>query len=746
MPLETFPKTNIGHIHFDQDIDGIVRKTFHRIYYQKTLLHSFSSAIIDVIHPGGSSTAEIESKVKERHGDRVDRIYQMDPMLINYYGPGGTYPSVSFLDVIEDKWPPSFLKDKIVLVGLTCAGLEESLVTPFTQDRNRMHGIEVHAHILNNLLDRSQTRKVHGWTGWTLATGLSLLAFFLLARLGGLRATLVWILCLIAVMILVLVLFSAFNLWVPPASLYFSITLAFILAYIFKLEKMGTLLRRAKEDWEESFNTINDAITIHEADGRIVRTNRAARNIFGEPLLELLEERSIRLLKGGPQPPEQGMKDQNPGFDAPTIEEMYDSKIEKHLEIKTLPRLDDNGHFFGMVHIVRDITEKVETEERQRQLQIQLVQAQKMEAIGTLAAGIAHDFNNILSAIMGYTELAAFELPHENKAQRQLKEVLKGGQRAKELVNQILTFSRQSEHKKQTVEMGPVIKEALKLLRSTLPSTIEIRTDIDTTGTILGDPTRVHQIVVNLCANAFHAMHQEGGILHVMLRDIANVSEPLIPDLSPGHYVGLSISDTGPGISSEIVNRIFDPYFTTKKQGEGTGLGLAVVHGIVKSQGGTITVRSKPGKGTRFDVFLPRIDESIDAEQKKPEPIPGGKERILLVDDEEVLAAMGQEMLERLGYEVIARTSSIEALETFRADPQNIDLVITDMTMPLMTGDMLAKELMKTRSDIPIILCTGFSETMTEEKAMAIGIREYLMKPLIMSELAKTIRRILDKD
>ncbi|MFH1350835.1 MAG: CHASE2 domain-containing protein [Pseudomonadota bacterium] len=743
LPLKTFPETGIGHIHLEQDIDGIVRKVFHGVYCRGTFFRSFASSIIEFTGPDRQETTIMPSETEQRYNDAC--IYQTDPMLINYYGGSGTYPTISFLDVIEGRWPSSFFKDKIVLVGLTCSGLLEGFLTPFTQERIRMHGVEVHAQILNNLLDRNPIRIVHRFAKWPLVSALSLLAFFLFVRPGGMSVTLMWIFGLLIIVMLIFIGFSAFNLWLPPASFLISITLAFILAHIFKLEKMGALLRRAKEDWEESFNTINDAIAIHHRDCTIARANKTADHIFGNPLLELLEKRCLLFRDTVKNSPDQGIDERNPGIEEAIIEEIYDPGLNKHLEIKALPRFDEDRQFSGMVQIVRDITERVTTEERERQLQIQLIQAQKMEAMGTLAGGIAHDFNNILSAIIGYTELAYLEIPQENKAKRQLMEVLKGGERAKNLVNQILTFSRQTEHEKRPIEIGSVIKEALKLIRSTLPTTIEIRTDIRTPGAVEADPTQIHQIIMNLCTNAYHAMREQGGVLRVLLEDVDIASEDQFPDLAPGRYVRLSVIDTGAGMRPEIVRKIFDPYFTTKSKGEGTGLGLAVVHGIVKSQGGAITVHSEPGKGARFEIFFPRIDRKIDQEQKEKDPLPTGNEHILLIDDEEILVEIGKEILEQLGYEVTPKRNSLAALEAFRENPGKFDLVITDMTMPLMTGEMLAKELMKIRPDIPIILCTGFSERITEKKAKAIGIREFVMKPLVMRDLAKTIRKILDE-
>ncbi len=389
-------------------------------------------------------------------------------------------------------------------------------------------------------------------------------------------------------------------------------------------------------------------------------------------------------------------------------------------------------------------------EEEKKELQAQLQQAQKMQAIGTLAGGIAHDFNNILFPIVGYTEMAMGDLSEESVTRRNLEEVLKAANRAKGLVRQILTFSRQSEQERKPLKIQPIIKEALKLLRASIPSTIEISQNIDKgCGAILADPIRIHQVMMNLCTNAYHAMREKGGVLGVTLAEVDIDSGDLGSnvDLKPGPYLRLTVSDTGHGIEHAEMERIFEPYFTTKGPGEGAGMGLAVVHGITRSHGGYITVYSEPGEGATFHVYLPRIDSSAIAPVTvSTEPTPNGKERILLTDDEEQIAHMVQQMLERLGYHVTARTSSVEALEAFRMQPEKFDLVITDQTMPNMTGAELAQKLMGIRPDIPIILCTGFSEVIPEEKARAMGFREYVMKPIVKSEMARIIRRVLDQE
>ncbi len=388
-------------------------------------------------------------------------------------------------------------------------------------------------------------------------------------------------------------------------------------------------------------------------------------------------------------------------------------------------------------------------EAEKEQLEGQLMHTQKLEAIGTLAGGIAHDFNNILGVIMGYTELALLDIPEGTSLQLKLDEVLKASNRAKEMVNQILTFSRQSKQERKPIQISLIVKEVLKMLRASLPTTIEIRQNFRTgLAPVLSDPTQIHQVLMNLCTNAAHAMRDKGGVLEVSLTDVDIDSDAAAqhPDITPGRYQRLTVSDTGHGMDRAVMKRIFDPFFTTKGPGEGTGMGLAVIHGIVKSHDGAITVHSELGKGTTFQVFFPTIESKVTAEPEHFAPLLLGNERILFVDDEEALVGMGQQMLESLGYEIVARTSSIDALKVFRTQPDKFDLVITDMTMPNMTGAELAKKIMRIRSDIPIVLCTGFSEVISEEKAKAIGIREFVMKPIIRQKIAKIIRRVLDQE
>ncbi len=407
---------------------------------------------------------------------------------------------------------------------------------------------------------------------------------------------------------------------------------------------------------------------------------------------------------------------------------------------------DKNGKPKGATVVAHDITDRKRAEAEKLRLEDQLQQAQKMEAIGTLAGGIAHDFNNILSVIIGYTELVLMNGNVDSEVKQNLKEIFNASKHARDMVKQILAFSRQNKQERRPIQVSHIVKEALKMLRASLPATIKIQQKIEkNTGIIKADPTQFHQVLMNLCTNAAHAMHEKDGVLEISLSNIDLDQNAVArhPKLKPGPYLKLSVSDTGHGIHPEAQDRIFEPYFTTKEKGEGTGLGLAVVQGIIKSHNGAVTVESEVGQGSTFHVYLPIIQRSVTTDEVVSAPLPMGHESILLVDDERPLVEIGKQMLERLGYTVASRTSSVEALELFKAQPNRFDLVITDIVMPNMTGEELAEKLMDIRADIPVILCTGYSEKFTRRQASEMGIRSFLMKPLVMQDLANTVRQAL---
>jgi PAS domain S-box-containing protein len=502
-------------------------------------------------------------------------------------------------------------------------------------------------------------------------------------------------------------------------------------------------LREREEQFRLTFESAKDAIFWADPEsGLIIRCNRAAEALLERPREEIVGSSVISL-----HPP------QHAAYYADRFREHVEKRgvTDQRAEVigksgRVIPvEISGSLTTVGGKALIQEIFRDVTDRNRMERL---LRQAHKMEALGTLAGGIAHDFNNILYVIIGFAELALEDVQEDCVLHGNLTQILDAANRARDVVNQILAFSRMRDQEKRLIEIGPLIKETLKFLRASMPTTIEIQYDIaPDLGTVLFDPTYIHQILMNLSANAAHAMREKGGVLKVgaALLHIAPGSAQRLPEVPPGRYLQLNVSDTGHGMSPEVVERIFEPYYTTKKPGEGTGLGLAVVHGIVTSEGGTITVQSEPGKGATFSLFLPIRDAEPNPEEESVEPAPTGHETLLLIDDDVAVLRMCRQMLEGLGYDVTTRTCSTEALELFRVRHEDFDLVLTDMTMPYMTGAQLAWELARIRSDIPIILCTGFSDLIDKQGIPPTGIAAVIRKPIHRSQLAQTIRRVLDE-
>jgi PAS domain S-box-containing protein len=503
-------------------------------------------------------------------------------------------------------------------------------------------------------------------------------------------------------------------------------------------------IRQSEEKYRTVLEANPDPVVVYDIEGKVIYFNPAFTEVFGWSLEERLGKRNDAFV------PEEAWQETKMMIDKVLAGERFScvetcrfNKKEEIIPVSISGAIykDQYGNPIGSIINLRDISE-------QKRMEAQLQQSQKMEAIGTLAGGIAHDFNNMLFPLVGYAEMLRADLPADSPLQHHVNMILEATMRSKDLVKQILAFSRQGHQEIKLIKLQPIFKESIKLLRSSIPTTIDIRHEIDPgCGAIVADPTQVHQIIMNLATNSFHAMEDSGGMLKVDLKQVRmEPDQSLLPGLTPGEYARLTISDTGIGIEKETMKKIFDPYFTTKATGKGTGLGLSVVQGIVKRCHGDICIYSDPGKGTQIQVYLPIVDREAELiRTDHSDTIQGGTEKILLVDDEIIIARTEQQLLERLGYRVTIRTGSIDALEAFKANPDKFDLVVTDMNMPNMTGVQLTGEIKKIRPEIPIILCTGYSYQINEEKSKALGIQGFIMKPVMMREIAELIRNVLDK-
>ncbi len=558
------------------------------------------------------------------------------------------------------------------------------------------------------------------------------------------------------------ILIGLYNVYTQPGVLHdqqvedFLVTVATALAGIISFKQASQQTMESEEKHRAITSTAKEAIITIDRQGKTTFWNPAATKIFGYSQEEALGADLHRLIT-----PERLLSEANHGFgnfiktgQGPLIDRTVEifGRRKDGLEIEvelSLTALHQQEHW-AAVGILRDISDRKKNEKEKTQLQAQLRQAQKMEAIGTLAGGIAHDFNNILSSILGYTELVREELPQECTGNLDdLDQVIKAGNRAKDLVRQILTFSRQTEDEFIPVQVSLIVKEALKLLRSSLPSSIEIRQVIsDSSLTVFADPSQIHQVLMNLCTNAFKAMREKGGLLEIRLESFTP-DQPFTesyPGLQANHYVCLVVKDTGIGMDGSVLPRIFEPYFSTNKKEDGTGLGLAVVHGIVTRLEGAIEVSSIVGAGSTFKVYLPVAENpDLPTTQTAYDILPLGSEHILLVDDEQPILELSSRILSGLGYQVTCRTSSIEALELFRHQPARFDLVITDQNMPNMTGTRMADEMTSIRPHIPIILCTGYADLNLSQQSGRRSIKEILMKPIAKSQLAATVRQVLDR-
>ncbi len=510
-----------------------------------------------------------------------------------------------------------------------------------------------------------------------------------------------------------------------------------------RIEQKSSADLRAEMEWNAAMDASADAIYLLDMNRRIIRANKAfyamTQSTPDSAIGSHIE--SVIHPEGEDFPcPVCRAQEEKRDFHLVMETDHPDNPAPFPIEITLKVVRDEDDNPVSMLMFIHDLSNSRREIEEKKRLEADLQQARKMEAIGTLAGGIAHDFNNILTAIIGYTEMARLDINRGEDLVSDLEEVLKAGYRARDLVRQILSFSRHAEHERKPLKIQYELKEALKLMRASIPTTIEIKEDIDTDcETVLADPSDIYQIIMNLCTNAYQAMREEGGTISISLKEIDR-DDAGTTSIQTDRYVRLTVSDTGPGIKEESLDRIFEPYFTTKGQGEGTGLGLAVVQGVIKRCGGEISVQSRPGHGATFTIYLPvNQGEHRNEVETGARPVDGNGEMIMVVDDDQAIADLERQILEGLNYRVTMFTDSAAALAAFRQDPDAFALVLSDMTMPQMTGRELAREILALRPRIPVIIATGYSDLIDHDTAHEIGISSLIGKPISRAELASRI-------
>ena len=499
---------------------------------------------------------------------------------------------------------------------------------------------------------------------------------------------------------------------------------------VLERKQLENTLRESENHFRTLIEQAGDGILVHDLDGRFTDINRRACEMLAYTREEILKMSVPDVDPNFSMSDDKQLFWENLSQSNPfTVARTYRRKDGSTFPVEIcVGSVELSGQRFALT-LARDITERKQVQQ-------------------SLTSDIAHEINNILGIILGNTELVLDNVPKRTPAHNNLKEIKTASLRAKDVIRQLLSNIRKVDYKRKPMKLIPIVDDSVKFLRATIPTAIDIRKNIQATAdTILADPTQINQVIINLSTHATHAMAESGGILEIEIQNVklGEESVSIDPDLTPGSYVEVTLSDTGQGMSPEVMGQIFDPLFTINEVGKGTGMRLSVVHGIVKSYGGAITVESEPEKGTIYHVYFPVVEEASVIESQTAEELPTGNERILFIDDEQSIVNMARQILERLGYQVTVRTGSIEALELFRAKPNGFDLVITDMTMPNITGDKLAVELTKIRSDIPVILCTGYSKKISDDSAAQIGIKAFAHKPIVKADLAKMVRKALDE-
>ena len=730
-----FPQARVGHIHLEPGIDGIVRTIHHTIYHGGRELPSFASAIYETL-PGNVLPRQTRADMKPDAGSQPN-IIQLDSRNVNFYGPPGTYPRLSFADVIDGRYPPDFFKNRAVLVGVTAAGLDGRVLTPFGQRRNMMSGVEMHAHILGNLIDRRRIAVTPKPVDWMVSIGLAILGLLLLLKVDGWPVIALWATGILAAFLGSFALFAFLDFWFSPILFSLLLFFMFFTAYIIRLEQTGNQLAEAKELWEDSFHTIDDAIMVMDPNGTPIQMNAAAMELAEEHrLLELL---SHKCMEGG-----QGAEK---GADAgPIRDEIVDADTGRHFSIRTLPRFDGQQRLIGFVQVVQDVTEQKRVAREKQRLEAELAQVQKMEAIGTLAGGVAHDFNNILMGIQGYVSLLQLDLTEEDRRLTRLKKIESQVQSASNLTRQLLGFARGGKYEVRPTNLNKLLGKSSDMFGRTRKEISISRRLQEDIWLVDADQGQIEQVLLNMYINSWHAMPEGGELTLTTENVVLSSSDHRSFTVEQGRYVKISVNDTGTGMDEKVRKRVFEPFFTTREPGTGTGLGLASAYGIIKNHGGFIDVESRVGKGTTFEIYFPASKGNEAMEETGPvKESSRGRETILLVDDEQENMVVMKELLEDLGYQIICAGSGQEATAIYMMKKESIALVILDMIMPVMGGGQTFDSLRAIDPGVKVILSSGYGIEGEARSILDRGCNGFIQKPFLINDLSRIIREVLEK-
>ncbi len=735
------PARGTGHIHLEQDIDGVVREVYHTLYKDGRMLPSFASLIYESAarRPFGREAAGLTSAAA---GGQAP-IVQKDATRINYYGPPGSFPVFSLVDVLGGRYSPDFFRDKIVLVGVTAGGLEAGVITPFSQQRNHMTGVETHAHILGNLIGGRGISAVPTVGVWVVSLVFCFLIFILMLRTGGRRVIPLWLSAVAFAFLVSFLFFSCADIWlnpVPPLVLLFFV---FVLAYVVRMEASARMLADAGNLWTDSFNTIDEAIWVTDQRGEILKSNQAADLLRADNTIRDILSASI-FAKIRELSPDSAAHSSDEEAEKPLQDEIVDAASDRHFTVKIIPRRAGCNPEPGYVVVAQDVSEQRKAAREKQRLEAELMQAQKMEAIGTLAGGVAHDFNNILMGIQGYVSLLMMEYGKNDSRFLKLQKIENQVQSAAGLTRQLLGFARGGKYEVKPVDVNALVKNSSEVFgRTKKQVAISARYQEDI-WPVMADAGQIEQVLLNMYINSWQAM-PNGGDLYLTTRNVFLCDEEMdARGIKAGAYVKISVTDTGVGMDETTRRRVFEPFFTTKEVGRGTGLGLASAYGIVSHHGGFIDVESEPGKGSTFHVYLQAVEEvqpePAPVEEKEPQR---GKETILVVDDEPMNTTVMKEILESLGYRVLCAGSGQEALSIYMLKQKIIDLVILDMIMPGMGGGATFDALRDLNPEVKVILSSGYNLDGEARRILDRGCNGFLQKPFLINELSEKIRESL---